>query len=124
MYASAPTAGIGNSWDAKARCVRVAISLLLTPAISHPVRFSISFRYVVDAARFRHAGPSVAGVQKFGSVSEPSKERNTRQVNPLVPGAAWTKPVRVSTSTSAESEILAGAAVRASATSALRSAII
>ncbi len=48
----------------------------------------------------------------------PRNERSTAQVNPLLPGAAVTKPWRVSTSTVAESEMLLGAAVRANATSA------
>ncbi len=123
MYAIAPGAGFANAPPVYSRRVRASISAGYAPARIHSARLSMTGSTVRAAGGLKQCGARTRGFQKPGSFTLPENERSTTHVKPLVPRAASTKPVRVITSTAAESETSGGAAVLASATSAARSAI-
>src|SRR5581483_8782880 len=104
MYAIAPGAGIGKSCVANACLMRAASSDAFDPLSTHSATFSIGGSTVRVAGGLKQRGARTRGFQNVGSSRRPEKERSTRQVKPFVPWAASTKPVRVSTSTVAESD--------------------
>src|SRR6267154_1552144 len=113
MYAIAPSPGIANRFSAYAFLIRAFSSAGVAPASAQSICASIAGRTVRDAGGLKQCGALVCVFQNAGSPGAAANDRITRQVNPF----------GVSTRTVAFSEIADGAAVRASATSAARSAI-
>src|SRR3954470_23379773 len=85
MYAIAPDAGITKSCVSNACFVRESTSRGATLPMSHTVRVMMRGSIVCDAAGFRQIGARTSGLQNVASLVDPSNERNTAHVNPLVP---------------------------------------
>src|SRR5476651_2507238 len=89
---------------------RSAIFSFETPDSAHSARSMIMGNTLRTAASFRQIGPRIFGFQNSGSSNALSQARSTRQTKAFVPFDTVSKPCAPKTSTSASSEIDAGAA--------------
>src|SRR6202035_473117 len=101
----------------------LAISALERPANASSFLFKTIGTMDRAAGGLKQAGPRDLGVQNLGSSKPAVHDRSTRHTQPFFPGTAVSKPWRVSTRTVASADIEGGAALRANAISALRSAM-
>src|ERR1700747_2744197 len=96
---------------------------LESPANTNSVLLNVSGRMDRTAGGLKQIGPRIFGFQNSGKSNGDIHDRSTRQAKPFLPLTAVSYPRRPSTMTSASVEIDGGAALRAIAISAFRSAI-
>src|SRR5258708_4575445 len=101
----------------------LAISALERPANASSFLFKMMGKMDRTAGGLKQPGPRDLGVQNLGSWKLAVHDRSTKHTQPFFPSLAVSKPCRVSTRTLASADIEGGAALRANATSALRSAM-
>src|SRR5260370_1292855 len=101
----------------------LAISALESPANANSFLFRTIGTMDRTAGGLKQAGPRDLGVQNRGSLKAAVNDRSTKHTQPFFPSLAVSKPCRVSTRTVASADIEGGAALRANAISALRSAM-
>src|SRR5579863_4099279 len=97
----------------------LAISALERPDNANSFLFKMIGRIDRTAAGLKQPGPRDLGVQNRESAKPAVHDRSTRHTQPFLPSTAGSKPCRVSTRTEASADIEGGAALRASAISAL-----
>src|SRR5208283_2796475 len=123
MYDIEPTSGGPNSFFAIDAFMRARIASFDSPASASSVNLNSTGSAERTAGAFRHTGPRIFGFQYPGSSKPLVQDRSTKQTNPFLPVTAVWYPWRVSTMTVASLDIVGGAALRASAISASRSAM-
>src|SRR5277367_2452835 len=99
------------------------ICALDSPANTNSVLLKVSGKIDFTAAGLKQMGPRIFGFQNCGKSNWDIHDRSTIQTKPFLPATAVSYPCRPSTITSASAEIEGGAALRAMAISAFRSAI-
>src|SRR5579862_4053391 len=119
----APGSSPGSSFLSSADAVASTISVFDLPAITNLVFIRKMGTKVFAAGGLKQIGERTLGFQNSASSVEAPHDRSTRQRKPFVPFTADEYPWGPSTITSAASEMEGGAAVRASAISALLSEI-
>src|SRR5215469_6930443 len=119
----APGSSAGSSPLANAVLLPAMISACVLPARAISVRLYVVGKTDRAAGGLKQIGPRTLGFQNSGASGGDIQPRSTTHTNPFLPATAVSYPCCPKTKTVASCEMDSGAALRAKAISAFRSAI-